>query len=183
MMAQTMPQAISPNPGSVGGAPTFPPDLTSWVDRRRLLLTVQASAARACGASWLNLVGTEVQPTPPDDLLVLVGYCYLQSVYHSIDVLRRLDQDENLTELRGRLAVRTEQVRRFRREHRRSLTDCLTHTLVALWKERAPGVQSGPLPGQLLHNRLDFGFLEPFYLQAQDRVDRAVVLDSMALDD
>lgn len=183
MMASTANPTVSTTPPVPGLAPAFPQDLTAWVEQARLLHAVQASATRACGNSWLDLVRTDAPPAPPDDLLVLVGYCYLQGVYHSIDVLRRLDLDPELEALRPRLALRTEQVRRFRREHRRSLTDCLTHTLVGLWRERAPLSQPPLVPGQLLPHRIDFDFLEPFYLQAQDRIDRAVVLDSMALDD
>ena len=167
---------------SPGQHPAFPADLSTWVGRPHLLATVRASAARASGNSWLDLVRTEVPATPPDDLLVVVAYCYLQSVFHSIDVVRRLDEDDDLVELRSQLVVRTEQIRRFRRDHRRVLSDCLTHSLVSLWKQRHPTEGAGLLPGQLLHNRAEFRFLEPFYLHAQDRIDRAVVLDSMALD-
>ncbi len=162
----------------------FPVDLAIWMERSELFRTVQSAAARACGNSWLNLVEEGDASQQGDDLLVLVAYCYVQGVYHSIDVVRRLDSDENLEGLRSRLVLRPEQVRRFRRERRRALTDCLTHSFVSLWRQRHPGIENEgqPLPGQLLHNRVNFSFLEPFYLQAQDRVDRAVVLDSMALD-
>lgn len=160
----------------------FPPDLGSWVGRPGLLQIVEGAAARGCGDSWLNLVADETAGQAGDDLLVLVAYCYLQGIYHSFDVVRRLDLDEVLVELRGRLAVRPEQVRRFRREHRRALTDCLTHALVALWRQRHPMASDPAASDHLIHQRLNFSFLEPFYLQAQDRLDRAVVLDSMALD-
>lgn len=183
MLAQTMAPVNPPTHPASGPALLFPQDLSTWTGRGTILRAVQASAARACGNSWLDLVRTDVQLTVPDDLLILTAYCYLQAVYHSIDVVRRLDQDEELAGLRPRLVVQPEQVRRFRREHRRSLTDCLTHTLVSLWKERNPLLPGGPIPGGLMHNRIEFSFLEPFYLQAQDRIDRAVVFDSMALDE
>jgi hypothetical protein len=129
----------------------------------------------------LNLVNDPTVGERGDDLLVVMCYCYLQGVYHSIDLIRRLDTDEYLAAIRGGLGVRPEQIRRFRREHRRALTDCLTHTLVTLWRQRHPD-GSDLTDGDLLAHRPNFSFLEPFYLQAQDRVDRAVVLDSMALD-
>lgn len=161
----------------------FPQDLGGWVGREALLQHVQVSAARACGDSWMNLLEGQTATRSADDLLVLVCYCYLQGVYHSIDVVRRLDSDDLLASMGSSLALRPEQVRRYRREHRRSICDCLTHSLVAIWRGRHPSAAEGKgLEGHLLYHRLNFSFLEPFYLHAQDRVDRAVVLDSMALD-
>lgn len=183
MTASFLTPSPSAAPATLGPGPAFPADLTAWVDPTELLSVVQSSAARSCGASWTNLVGMDTQAeTAPDDLLVLTAYCYLRAIYHSIDVIRQLEQDPALELLRLRLALEPDQVRRFRRRHRRSVSDCLTRSLVALWKVRVPQSPAGHFPGQPQHNRLDFGFLEPFYLQAQDRVDRAVVLDSMALD-
>lgn len=162
-----------------GGIPVnLPVDLSQWSGRSALLRAVEDAAARACGDSWLNLVREESNSRGPDHLLILIAYGYLQGIYHSIDLLRRLDTDEHLAGLRGQIAVRPEQIRRFRREHRRRLTDCLTHALVTLWKQRHPAA----LETNLLADRIDFSFLEPFYLHAQDRIDRAVLLDSMALD-
>ena len=143
---------------------------------------VQASAARACGDSWVHLAEDRSAMRKSDDLLVVVVYCYLQGIYHSIDVIRRLDTDPLLAPIAGRVGFRSEQVRRFRREQRRALTDCLTHTLVGLWRRQFPGMEAGAGATSLPSTRLYFSFLEPFYLQAQDRIDRAVVLDSMALD-
>jgi hypothetical protein len=165
------------------GPVTFPADLTGWTQQERLLNAVQRSAVRACGDSWLNLVSDESVGEHGDDLLVLICYCYLQGLYHSMDVVRRLDSDEHLASLRGTLCLRPEQIRGFRREHRRALTDCLTHTLVMLWRDRHPGSPVAEGSGGFLEDRINFRFLEPFYLQAQDRIDRAVIMDSMALDD
>jgi hypothetical protein len=169
-------------PGS-SGSHNFPADLSTWTGRGFLFQTVQSAAAGGCGDSWLNLVSDPEGPVGGDDLLVLVGYCYLQGIYHSFDIIRRLDSDECLVHLRARLEIGPEQVRRFRREHRRALNDCLTRALVGLWRHRNPAAPHPVEEGDdLLRNRNNFRFLEPFYLQAQDRIDRAVILDSMALD-
>ncbi len=183
MLAETT-APVSPTVAiPTGMTPVFPPDLSTWASRESLLRAVRTSASRACGESWLDLVRAEAPAQAPNGLIILMAYCYLQAVYHSFDVIRRLDQDPLLAELSASLEVTPEQARRFRREHRRSLTDCLTHALVALWKERHPHLRAGHIPSSLIHNRLEFSFLEPFYLQAQDRIDRAVVLDSMSLDE
>lgn len=173
----------------------FPADLRAWTPQAELLDTLRASAARACGNSWLNLLSDTAATGPVDDLLVLVAYCYVQGVYHSIDVARQLDEDPLLADLRSRLVVSPERIRRFRRERRRALTDCLTHAFATLWRRRHPGTTPATVApvaaaatgspersGSVGPRRVDLSFLEPFYLQAQDRIDRAVVLDSMALD-
>ncbi len=167
--------------------PQFPADLSSLVPKEILLRQTRAAAIRGCGNSWMNLATADAAGREADELLVLIAYCYLQGMYHSIDIVRRLDLDPILIETSlVEMGLVPEQVRRFRREHRRALTDCLTHALVAVWQQISPG--SHPQPGAgsatdgLVPSRLYFGFLEPFYLHAQDRVDRAVVLDSMALD-
>ncbi|MBL9138485.1 MAG: hypothetical protein JNK85_21630 [Verrucomicrobiales bacterium] len=168
---------------AVMASPTgFPADLTAWCGHEALFRMVQASAARACGDSWVNLVEDRTASRQGDDVLTLVSYCYLQGIYHSIDVIRRLDTDALLAPIGARIGVRPEQIRRFRREHRRALTDCLTHSLVGLWRLQTRGSDLAQGPVTLPSHRLYFSFLEPFYLQAQDRIDRAVVLDSMALD-
>lgn len=158
---------------------SVPANLTAWIEAPRLLRLVQTAAVPGSGGSWLNLVADAAPAQPADDLLTLVAYCYLQGIFHSFDVVRQLDEDGLLAELRDRLGLRPEQVRRFRRDRRRALTDCLTRALVAVWRERHPTSGSGSFTAS---RQPDFAFLEPFYLLAQDRVDRAVVLDSMALD-
>lgn len=169
-------------PAAMMSPSSFPADLTAWCGHEELYRMVQASAARACGDSWVNLVEDRTTARKGDDLLVLAAYCYLQGIYHSIDVIRRLDTDPFLAPIASRVGVRPEQIRRFRREQRRALTDCLTHTLVGVWRGRFPGMDASGAASSLPSTRLYFSFLEPFYLQAQDRIDRAVVLDSMALD-
>lgn len=177
------PRGVNPAAGPLPC--TFPPDLAEWVGTCGLLLAVEEAAAHAGGDSWLNLVRDHPAPDTRNDLMVVVAYCYLQGIYHSMDVVRRLDSDELLLPKRGRMAVGPEQIRRFRRDHRRALTDCLTRAMLNLWRRRQTNplkIASTTSSNHLLENRMTFTLLEPFYLQAQDRLDRAVILDSMALD-
>lgn len=179
--------AVAESSPAIEGVPvSFPADLSLWIGRSRLLAVVEAAAACSGGASWLDLAMEPQEPLAcaTDDLLVLTTYCYLTGVFHSQEVARRLDVDEVLADYRGRLVLRGEQVRGFRREHRRMLADCLTRTLMNLWDSRHPTARVRPAGWQhLLEDRRQFNRLEPFYLQAQERIDRAVVLDSMAMDD
>lgn len=178
---QTAPQGAVP--GIAFGPTAFPNDLTSWMSSKELLAVVRDAAVRASGSPWMELLGGSPFPLAQDDLLVLVAYCYLQGVYPSLDVVRQLDSDENLTLMRPRFGLRPEEVRQFRRERRSALADCLTCALAQLWRLRHPYGAAEVFSDSLVRNRHNFGFLEPFYLQARERLDRSIVLDSMALDD
>lgn len=160
---------------------TIPADLTRWVEAPFLFRFV-AEAASETLAEWPHFHATRTEDRTPEDLLILVGFCYLQSVYHSMDVVRRLEEDPVLERLRSRFGLRAEQVRRFRRDRRHALVDCLARTLVAVWRTQsgvlAPRASGFERPTELVEPT----FLEPFRLQAQDRIDRAIILDSMAMD-
>ena len=161
----------------------FPLDLTSWVDASHLRETVANAAHRSSGGPWMDLLRGVPCPSTPDDRLVLVAYCYLRGVFHSQDVLRQLDSDETLGSMRSQVGLRAEQLRQYRRQSRSALADCLTHALLQLWRERHPDHPQAPYGDSLVWNRHNLGFLQPFYRHAKERLDQAVRLDSMALDD
>ena len=164
---------------------SFPTDQLPQAPPRALLAAVRRAAARACGNSWLNLLREEDEQQTRNHLLVVVSYCYLQGLFNSAEVIRRLEEDESLREEREHLYATPEEVRRFRRDHRRAVTDCLTHALVALWQQgraRGQGEPSNTREPGIDRQRVSFDFLEPFYLSAQDLVNRAVFLDSNAFD-
>jgi hypothetical protein len=142
----------------------------------RLAEAARRAARRTMDSSWAGLLDAPAAAGEPDDVLTLLTYCYLAGVFHSSDAARRPQHDEALAFLRGRGGFTPEELRRFRRRERRALNDALTHALLLLaGTGGAEAAGAGP--------RLNFRRLEPYYLEAQDRIDRAIVLDSMALDD
>ncbi|MFN0067157.1 MAG: hypothetical protein ACKVYV_05920 [Limisphaerales bacterium] len=165
----------------------FPADLAGWVGRMGLLRLVVESARHAGGRSWENLLAEfPAADAEPDWLLVLTAYCYLGGIYGSGEVVRRPGRDENLAFLRGRLETDPPAVRRFRRTRQPALTDCLARTLVAAWEATGRELptahtlefrrgQPPPAAASLAH-------LEPFYVEARARVQRAIEADSHALD-
>ncbi|MFN0066089.1 MAG: hypothetical protein ACKVYV_00490 [Limisphaerales bacterium] len=145
-----------------------------------VLVVAREVSRRAGSHSWAGLM-SPAGASEPDDLLTLLIYCYLAGVFHSAEVARRLQLDPALTGLREQLNVTTQEIRRFRRRQRRSLNDALTRALLRL--SGAPEAAREGTANGLMHSRLTFHRLEPFYLAAQDRIDRAIILDSQALDD
>lgn len=137
---------------------------------------------RAESYSWTRLVAADAGvASAPDDLLSLITYCYLSGVLHSADVARQLQVDPVLAALQDQLCVTPAEIRRFRRQQRRALNDALTRALLQLAQPMEGGDPDAA--HGLVHNRLNFHRLEPFYREAQNRIDRAIVLDSRALDD
>lgn len=182
-MTAAAPQPPSSRPP--GGR--FPADLGAWVGRVGLLRLVVESASHACGQSWQNLLAEfPAAEAEPNELLILLGYAYLGGIYGSGDVVRRLENDDNLGFLRARLETDPAAIRRFRRARKPAVTDCLARTLVAVWQSTGR-----ELPGE---HTLEFrrgeppaaaasmAWLEPFYAEALARVQRAIEADSRALD-
>ncbi len=128
------------NSGHPMTPPVFPADLGDWVAGAELVGIVMASAARSGGASWLNLVSEETPERPANDLLVLLTYCYLQSIYHSIDVLRRLETDEGLREMRERLRLESLHISKWHMDWTGTMR-CNGHTVkVAAWRNVPTGI-------------------------------------------
>lgn len=179
--------AVSRGSRSIPEWPNLPADLTLWVGAPRLLEVVSRNLGREDRSAWVQAAGRISTTAPddgrdraPDDLLVLLAYCYLHGVFLSADVLRHLDTDFDLAELRGRVGLRPEDLRRVRRGHRKVLANCLARTLFNLWREHTT---HGGLRQNSLHYVEDARSLEVFQRIAEDRIDRAVVLDAMDSED
>ncbi len=188
--------AMAPYPHAIRsaacpGPAALPPsaDLACSVPPPALLRRVHDMAARVCGDYRFGLPGDRA----PDRraMLALLTYAYLRGQYHSFDVVRRLDSDVELQSLWPLLAITPEQVRRFRRDHRRALLECLALALASLWSPPAPGANGPNAPevfadefhaGTPPSTRFGTSLWDSFRFQAQERLDRAILLDSMALD-
>ena len=96
-------------------------------------------------------------------------------------LIHRLDEDFDLGEIRDRRGFRPEDVRLLRRNRRRALTDCLARTLVGAWWEKVPLTAFTRPAADGIGS--DVRHPERFQILAQDRIDRAVMFDSMSLDD
>lgn len=172
----------------VPGVGRFPQDLTEWQPAGVLLRRV-AETAKAVSTEFRqrSRVPEAVDRSEADNILILIAYAYLQGRMHSLDVVRCLDSDPELAPLWPFLAIRPEQIRRYRRENRSLLVDCMAGVL------RTFDFRSSGAPDTLT-DRGDFAtpfrqchpiaghHLEPYRRAATERIDRAIILDSIALD-
>jgi len=141
--------------------------------RAGLLLAAEHGSADLCRA-------LPTGDRPGEDrvrLLVLLTYCYLSGVYRSQDVVLQVEADLQLRRWMPWVGYRPEEVRRFRREHRGLLTACLARTLNLL----TPAPFGSLRQTTLLPRLTNLGRLDCIG-EARERVDRAVVLDTLALD-
>ncbi len=88
--------------------------------------TVEAGAFRAMPRPGEGLVER------PQSLMALLAYSYARGIYSSREIEEALWRDDALRELSGREIPRARELRRFRREHREAVCQCLKAALIFL---------------------------------------------------
>ena len=165
-------------------APTISPNSIPQIAPDHLFSIVEAAADRALPHSWTAIPTTSTQARSAHDLLVLLTFAYLRGVYHSSDVVQLLDDEDALLSIRLRLGLRSEQLRHFRRKHRDDLIACLTDSVSRMMEAATNPPHSAWDFRSYERPRFDaFAQVHPARLAALEVFDRAVSLDSMALDE
>ncbi|MBI2928946.1 MAG: hypothetical protein HYY24_25055 [Verrucomicrobia bacterium] len=164
-------------------------DVSEWTGRGPLVsLILDVTSAvewpRPAGpAAGLGQAGPR-----PQMLLTLLTYCYATGCLGSDDIERGAARNPTLRYLCAGAHPSSEQVRRFRRGHRTLITRCLRKALLSAWQFRlwlGLAQEAGAdLPEWLGPDTWSDAEAAAFFARAaQQRVDHAVRLDSMALDD
>jgi len=128
---------------------------------------------------------------PPRALLGLIVYCYAAGIYASRDVESRLHRHDGIARLLcGPELLDRQTIRRFRRDNAAAVVWCLGRTLArtvgsALRGEGQSRTTSKDRYGAISGCVLDTGALATAeaLAEARRRVERAVFLDSVALDE
>ncbi len=121
-------------------------------------------------------------------MLTALTYCYATNLYESADVERATTADPIVRYLCAGARCGRDDIRRFRRQHRELVTVCLARTLALASHSRLCldddlRLSDGRMEWWTL-DQPSLGHVEsPFLRIAEQRVDHAVLLDSMALDD
>ncbi len=128
-------------------------------------------------------------PVQPRALLALITYCYAAGIYASRDVESRLHRHDGITRLLcGPELLDRQTIRRFRRDNFSAVVCCLSRTLAAAFGQLERGnngIPSWPENLQPTHRNhaLRISSEETIVAEARRRVEWAVFLDSMALDE
>jgi hypothetical protein len=167
----------------------FPCDLSGWIDRHRLVgLTLQTAAEVGSiyfGTGDYVLDGDRYRPQV---LLALLSYSYATGRFASSLVTQGIVEDETMRYLATSSRPDPKVLRRFRRQHRQALKQCLLDLFRSVWKARhqplpeltgltllaTAGQVQVPWNARFIHNLVD---------EVEQRLDRAVQFDFMELDE
>jgi hypothetical protein len=122
-------------------------------------------------------MGRGVDSESPERLLALLTYSYAAGVYDTAEIPHELDQNDLVGLLGGGVRFDHQILRRFRRQNRDELRDCLSRVLrraretpTHTYAERSSSRWSG-------------GGNDGCDEEAEERINRAIRADSFALDD
>ena len=127
--------------------------------------TVEPGAFRAMPRSGEGLVER------PQSLLALLVYSYARGIYSSREIEDSLWRDESLRALSDREIPRARELRRFRRDHREAICQCLKAALAFLSRHFG----SAPTPEAAADAR--------WTEEANVRLMKAMFIDQMELED
>jgi hypothetical protein len=123
----------------------------------------------------------------PKTLLALLTYAYALGIYASSDIENMMRIDVNFRELCGNEFPRWKVLRRFRRCNTDAVRSCLAQTLkIILKSDRNHNVCSGVVRSEWMRLEERQGdSCDELLIDAEvnDRLERAIWIDSMAMDD
>jgi hypothetical protein len=167
--------SLSPSPRVM-----LPSDLRAWTDQGKLLNLVLQHSTEAQGPLPRPGNGRRIDGRyPAPMLLALLAYCYAIGVYASREIERLTYTDETVRYLAVNSHPSGEDIRRFRRSWRASITHCLTGVLNAIWIERFGSIVTTHGHGNRQPNpQLNLATSDhPMTSEAENRLNRAVQYD------
>lgn len=159
-----------------GGA-TLPDDLREWMEEQSLARLVVA-AGQAARISNKTGTGRDLPGCNGESsILSLITYYYALGIYSSQDIEGRATQDEMVRQFAAEFYPEAGILRSFRRHNRGELQRSLQYVLEQAWLLHCDANLS-------LWARGDAGWTAAsFAVKAQDRINRAVEIDSVERDE
>ena len=152
----------------------WPDDLRDWFDEKTLVrFTLRTLRPVELGPSAYRIDGG-FAPGKPRILLNVLVYSYAIGLLPSEEIETNIPVDPQLLSVSGGVPICANELRHFRRHHRLLLHQSLCGLLqLALASRRRSVVDD---------TGTEFATERSVSLAAEDRVNRAVLMDSMALD-
>ncbi len=152
---------------------TFPDDLRQWIDARTLVSCVLEAVQATVQVPDQALPET-LPLGRPRMLLTILTYSYAVGLLGSDEIAHQIVVDPELGYLSAKSEPTPSELRHFRRYHRAMLQWSLSHLLERAWKAR---------PDFSLSKCRDQGLIDRAAGQAaEQRINQAVLTDTMALD-
>jgi hypothetical protein len=164
-------------------------NLSAWLEQKTLGCLV-LNATRSVNESDLRPVAPAAAGLAfrPRTLLALVTYCYAMAIYGSEEIEDAMRQDATFRHMCAGEFPDWRKVRRFRRENRGVIQHCLIELFRRISRQLASDPASVPsvlLPQLSRSSPALAGTLtdEQLWDEANQRIERAIFIDSMTLDD
>ena len=164
-------------------------DVSEWTGRGPLVsLILDVTSAVEWPKAAVPVAGLGQTGPRPQMLLTLLTYCYATGCLGSDDIERGAARNPTLRYLCTGAQPSSEQVRRFRRGHRTLIMWCLGKALLSAWQFRLwlglANDAGTDLPEWLGPDTWSDAAAAVFFARvAEQRLDHAALLDTMALDD
>jgi transposase len=150
----------------------MPLDLSSWYSKEQLLRTVLNSVQ---GTPLRNFKEFSLfQGYQPRMLLSLITYCYATGVLGSQDIEKEIGRNPTVRYLCARTSPDWNTIREFRRCEKDAVIAALVQVFAMVSKLDCPDSRTVP------HDSHE---LELIVAESQKRLNRAIFLDSVAMDD
>jgi Transposase domain (DUF772) len=107
-------------------------DLTCWLGERELL-KLALEAVQTVPSPLPGIPGDHGQILRPQMMLTLLAYCYCASLYGSRDIEWAAHNNKTIRYICARTYPDWLAIRRFRRQHRDLVGQCLAHILREAW--------------------------------------------------
>lgn len=156
----------------------FPTDLLEWVDANTLVFfALEAQQLVDWKKITINITQADGTLVRSQILMTLLTYCYARGIYGTVHILEMIEEDSMVRYLCASQEPNEATLRHFRRHRRPQLVACLVQTLKSAWDHRQQslrrntGLAAAPEPHPAV-----------FALEAENRINRAVQLDTMEMD-
>ena len=168
--------------------PGLPEDVRAWVGEAELVAQVLAAVQKV---DWtfppLRTLALQRREFRPHILLTLLTYSYARGLYESEDIEAQVHADTTLRYLAARTFPDGRTLRKFRRQHRDLIKQCLIAVMKAAWRSKdGPEPEAQPAWPCYEATVGKPWFTAPemrqIYYAAEERINRAVFQDGMAAD-
>ncbi len=173
---------------SIGTGSVLPDDLSFCIGKKTLVKFI----LEAIDDLDVGCLGRQaVEPAAPEFeramMLTLLTYCYATGVFSALDIELGTQHDRMIRYLCARAYPEGCAIRSFRRYHREMIGQCLTTVLRRVWELRFRGEDAEPIHGVCYLGRslarwINLDVIPNFTKEAEQRIARAVRVDSMAMD-
>ena len=155
----------------------LPSDLSQCLGERGLIKLV-LDAVLTLDPQSIEVAGKRSPEFQPRMMLTLLTYCYTANIYGSKDIEWAIENDPMVRYICARTFPEFNRLRRFRRQNRSLLRDCLIYVMKQTWALKFDEGEADYVG----YEWFESDFLERVDASAEARLDCAVLMDAAESD-